>query len=274
MKKFADVRIRDPFVLVDGGYYYLFGTSVKENGRNCFRGYKTTDLVNVEEEKIVFIENFDFWANQDFWAPEVHLVNGKYYMFASFKCKDRPRAVHILVSDTPLGNYIPLTADPITPKDWECLDGTLYYEDGKPYIVFCREWLEVRDGRMYAAELNCDLTALAGEPKLLFCASEAKWVKPFGPGAYVTDGPFLFKRGAVVHMIWSSFGENGYALGHAQSDRICGKWRHSPLPIYKDNGGHGMLFTKDGATWITLHSPNDDEKERAVFFPFTLNNVI
>lgn len=46
-------------------------------------------------------------------------------MFASFKNEDRHRGTQILVSDTPDGKFKPLTDYPVTPEDWECLDGTV-----------------------------------------------------------------------------------------------------------------------------------------------------
>lgn len=56
--------------------------------------------------------------------------------------------------------FVPLSDGPVTPADWECLDGTLYVAaDGTPYLVFCHEWLQVKDGEMCAMPLTPDLTA-------------------------------------------------------------------------------------------------------------------
>ena len=61
--------------------------------------------------------------------------------------------------------FVPLSDGPVTPADWECLDGTLYVAaNGTPYLVFCHEWLQVKDGEMCAMPLTPDLTAAAGEP--------------------------------------------------------------------------------------------------------------
>jgi Glycosyl hydrolases family 43. len=173
-----------------------------------------------------------FWADRDYWAPEVREYEGSYYMFASFKADGVARATQILRSDHPRGPFVPHGEGPITPAGWECLDGTLYVEKegggssdaagrgvgsgkGRPWIVFCREWLEVRDGQMWAMPLSPDLQSAAGEPILLFSASEAPWVRPAREtDEFVTDGPFLYREDeGRLFMLWSSVGERGYGEG-------------------------------------------------------------
>ena len=105
---------------------------------------------------------------------------------------------------------------PHTPEDWMCLDGTLWEEDGAPYMIFCHEWVETVDGTIDYVKLKGDLSAPAGKPVLMFKASDAKWTG--SRRSYVTDGCFMHrtKTGRLL-MIWSSFGRKGYAIGIAES---------------------------------------------------------
>ena len=61
-----------------------------------------------------------------------------------------------------------------------------------------------------------------------------------------TDGPFLVRseHGSLL-MLWSSFGEEGYAMGIARSaiGLITGPWMQQDEPLWARNGGHGMIFT-------------------------------
>jgi len=129
----------------------------------------------------------------------VHKYKGAYYLFASFNSETRHRGIQILKSDSPMGPFVPISDGPVTPAEWECLDGTLYVEDGVPYIVFCHEWVQCKDGEMCALRLTDDLSDSVGEPMLLFKASSFKrvrTVKDRGEGEdgwYVTDGPFMYK---------------------------------------------------------------------------------
>ena len=275
MLKREDIRIRDPYILPDHEQkcYYMYGTTALEIGsldaKNTFSVYRSTDLENFEGPKVIFDgDKIGFWADRDFWAPEVHKYNGKYYLFGSCKSEDRCRATQIFVCDTPDGTFVPLTEDPITPKDWDCLDGTFWVENGTPYIVFSHEWTQVGDGEIWAMPLTDDLKQPAGEPFLLFRASENPEVSPLQDDAYVTDGPFLYTEDGKLVMIWSSFYRGRYLVLQATAASIDGKWTHSGSRFDFD-GGHAMLFERfDGKRMISLHSPNKPNYERAFFYEY------
>lgn len=269
MMKRSDIIIRDPFVFPckSEKAYYMYGTTYVRMGypKEGFHHYKSYDLENWEGPFESFIPDENFWANRDFWAPEVHEYNGKYYMFATFKRDGLCRGTQILVSDSPGGKFVPLTDGPVTPRDWECLDGTLYVErDGTPYIVFCHEWAQIRDGEIAAMPLTEDLKSPAGKAEVLFKASDSWWSCEFpGKGNYVTDGPYLFHHAGKLKMIWSSFYNGSYAMGCAYSSNgmITGSWEHEKDLIFKENGGHGMLFESfDGNRYFSLHQPNIPEE--------------
>ena len=277
MLKREDIRIRDPFIYTDfeNQCYYMYGTTdlVKDcvDARNTFSVYRSTDLENFEEPKVIFDGNkYGFWADRDFWAPEVHKYKGKYYLFGSCKADNRHRATHIFVCDTPDGDFVPLTEAPITPSDWECLDGTFYVENDIPYIVFSHEWTQVKDGEIWAMPLSQDLRQPTGNPFLLFRASDNPHVSELNghPDAYVTDGPFLYCENGKLNMIWSSFYENRYLVLHAWSNSLTGEWHHQGSTFDFD-GGHAMLFHKlNGERMISLHSPNVANMERAIFIHY------
>ena len=275
MKKRQKIRIRDPFILTDleNGCYYMYGTTSLEDGSTragaTFSVYKSYDLESFEEPKVIFDgAKAGFPYDRDYWAPEVHRYNGKYYLFGSCKASGKCRTTRIFVSDSPDGEYLPVSDKSITPAGWECLDGTFYVEDGTPYMVFCHEWVQVKDGEIWAQELSTDLSHATGEPFMLFKASDNPNVSEIeaGSGNYVTDGPFLYRDGERLHMIWSSFYKGRYLVLGAESDSIRGKWVHGGSRFDFD-GGHAMIFTAlDGKRMIALHAPNKAGFERAVFF--------
>ena len=278
MLRREEIRIRDPFIYADyeNKCYYMYGTTDLVNGRivarNTFSVYRTFDLENFEEPKVIFDGGkYGFWADRDFWAPELHKYNGKYYLFGSCKAENKHRATHIFVCDTPDGEFVPLTENPITPSDWGCLDGTFWIEDGKPYIVFCHEWTQIGDGEIWAMQLSEDLKEAVSEPFLLFRASDNPNVSELNghEGAYVTDGPFLYCEDGKTKMLWSSFYMGRYLVLDAWSDSLNGKWKHEDGRFDFD-GGHAMMFEKlDGTKMISLHSPNTANQERAIFISIT-----
>lgn len=264
--KTEQIHIRDPFILNQGGCYRMYGTT----GGTSFKMYKSEDLETWSEPTTVFSRPDGFWAGRDYWAPEVHIYGGKYYMFASFRSPERMRGTQVLVSDSPDGMFAPITELPVTPPEWMCLDGTLYVEDGVPYIVFCHEWIQVKDGEICAQRLSPDLKEPVGEPRLLFKASSAQWTREIKPdGSRVTDGPCMRRLpdGSLI-MLWSSFGDGGYGVGLARSSdgTIHGSWANEPEPVFSADGGHVSLFETDSGLKLALHSPNSDGNERPHFY--------
>ena len=277
--KRTDTNIRDPFVLVHEGAYYLYGT----RGATCwgpadgFDVYVSRDLEDWDGPFVCFHNDGSFWADRNYWAPEVYYYQGAFYMFASFKNPDVHRGTAVLRAESPLGPFVPHSDGCVTPKDWECLDGTLYISKaGKPYMVFCREWVQAGDGEVNAIPLTDDLRAPAGEPRLLFHASDAEWCQvkhhSSGVSGCVTDGPFLWRTAdGTLLCLWASFSEGGYTEGVAVSDNgeIDGKFTQVE-PLFMDDGGHGMVFRAlDGQLYLTLHSPNAHLEERPFFHPIS-----
>jgi len=244
------IHIRDPFVLPIRAEekYYLYGTTGSEAWTPSATGvdyYTSEDLENWQGPYPAFRPPEDFWADHNFWAPEVHEYLGRYYMFVSFKAEGQRRGTQILVADSPQGAFVPNSEEPVTPRDWECLDGTLYVDsDDQPWMVFCHEWVQVGDGEVCAIRLSDDLTSAIGEPHVLFRASEAPWAQEInskGRKGYVTDGPWLHRTiSDDLLMLWSSFGAGGYTVGIAKSisGRILGPWDQIPDPLYAGDGGH------------------------------------
>ena len=271
--KQQDIHLRDPFVLVHDGKYYLYGSRGKTawGPATGFDVFVSEDLENWSDPIACFEDDGSFWAKKHYWAPEVHPWQGAFYMFASFKGEGLCRGTAILKSASPLGPFEPHSDRCVTPPDWECLDGTLYVDKkGKPWMVFCHEWTQVINGEICAMPLTDDLRAAAGPPRLLWRATDAPWVISSGKdqAAYVTDGPFLWRNqeGALL-CLWSSFSNQGYTQGLAKSDNgeINGNFVQLP-PLDLKDAGHGMLFRDlHGQLFLTLHSPNTHPLERPLF---------
>ena len=272
-----DIRIRDPYVYLDKetGLYYIYGTTNLLEGLRAgdkFHCYTSYDLIHFDGPFVIFDSKKEgFWGTQDFWAAELHKYNNRFYLIGSAYSTNHKRASQIFIGDTPLGPFKVLGEVPQTVNEWECLDGTLYFEDNIPYLVFCHEWLECGVGEIWAVELSNDLSKKVGEPFMLFKASDNKFTRSIKEDrdAYVTDGPFLFKEDNKLKMIWSSFVEgNRYVVLEATSTSIKGKWEHSS-PRFDFDGGHAMIFVdKNGKRFISLHSPNTPPNERMKFIPF------
>jgi hypothetical protein len=279
-----DMPVHDPWILADEERktYYLYSSARRnDNGTNRAGTltYKSKNLRDWDGPYIVFLVPDGMWANprEGAWAPEVHHYNGKFYLFTTLhnseRVIDRPpdvwrethmRGTIIAVSDSPEGPFTPLKTDgPVPPADFMTLDGTLYIEDGTPWMVYAHEWIQKIDGIMEAVPLKSDLSAAAGDPIYLFKASDAPWLnanqKPNKKqNNYVTDGCELFrtKTGRLL-MLWSSYDRGSYVetIARSESGKLAGPWTQLP-PLVGNDSGHGMLFkTFDGQLMMVLHQP-------------------
>ena len=272
----SQIVASDPFILPveEEGMYYMYSTG---GGGKVF-SRKSKDLVHWTRPFVVMEFAPDHWASPRAasWAAEVHFYKGKYYLFTTSHTasllEDNPlsgpvphRATQIYVSSSPSGPCETVgDGRPQTPWEWASLDGTLFIEDGVPYMVFCHEWLQTIDGTMEALRLTDDLSAAAGEPFTLFKASDAAWAgeeKTAADGtlyrSYVTDGAYFFRTGSGrLGMIWSTWGGGEYCLTAAYSASGClkGPWEQLEEPLFSRNGGHGMLFRSfDGKDYLCMH---------------------
>lgn len=291
--RLADIRIRDPFIIESQpGSYVLFGTTdenVWGGAATGFDCYTSNDLASWDGPIAAFRPPARFWSDTQYWAPEVHQHHGRFYMFATFlSSESHVRGVAVLSSDMPTGPFTPWSDGPVTPADIPCLDGTFFVDgDSQPWLVYSRgcEGIPggapaIADGEMYAVRLSDDLRAPAGAAELLFAASSAEWSRPLRfpdgvappPGLnlvkdpFFTDGPFLVRSpSGTLLMLWSSFGDEGYAMGVATSESgsILGPWTQKATPLWARNGGHGMVLSAtNGKRYLVFHSPNDTPHER------------
>ncbi|MCL2242959.1 MAG: glycoside hydrolase family 43 protein [Treponema sp.] len=291
MPHIRDIQIRDPFILLENDSYYLFGSTDKDIWKSAgvgfdmyisrpHAGYLQAGLEEFDGPFPCFRPQENFWSKINFWAPEVYRYNNEYYMFATFKPVQGRRGTAVLKTQSLDKYFLPWSDGPVTPPDWECLDGTLYVdEQQKPWMIFCHEWQQVTDGEICIMPLTDDLKKASGSPHLLFKASEAPWASEFKGRVtgFVTDGPFLYtaKNGNLL-MLWSSFGPDGkYRIGLAvsESSRIEGPWKQQNEPLYSADGGHGMLFHSiEGKLYLAIHSPNNSPNERPVFIEMIEEN--
>ena len=270
----GQIFLSDPFILADKerGMYYMTGTGGML--------WKSPDLKIWEGPYIVAKTDHDSWMGPRpmIWAAELHKYKDKYYYFATFTNRADTidtyrgnviprRACHILVSDKPEGPYTPMADETYLPADQPTLDATLWIEDGKPYMLFCHEWLQNWNGTVESILLKDDLSGSLGERRLLFTANESPWSRQKNDDGTVspnrcTDGPYVFRtKTGSLGIIWTSWKFDEYTQGvaYSESGRLEGPWIQEPEQITPPNYGHGMIFTTfDGKLLLCCHSHKMD----------------
>ena len=277
------IRLSDPCILADKATktYYMTGTGGML--------WKSKDLRLWTGPFKVAETDPNSWMGKNpmIWAAELHEYKGKYYYFATFTNRDvkidtvrgnviERRASHILVSDKAEGPYVPMQDSIYLPANMPTLDGTFWVEKGKPYMIYCYEWLQNWNGTMEMIALKPDLSGSIGEAKLLFKASDSPWSREKDEQGNVvpnkvTDGPWLFRtKTGKLGMIWTSWIYNVYTQGvaYSKSGTLEGPWIHEQEPVTPPDFGHGMLFrTFGGKLLMAAHSHKEDKNGRYIRIP-------
>ena len=274
-----NMPLHDPWIVADkaSGTYYLYTKNEQRMTGDPRIGtmvYTSRNLRDWTAPKLVFTLPEGIWANEGAWAPNVHRYRGRYYLFTTLHnegatlppgATKRPthrRGTVAAVADRPEGPFTLINGgEPIAPASLMTLDGSLWSENGRNWMIYAHEWIQVADGRMEAVPLDRDLKA-SGPPITLFKASDAGWAagqkQPEGDTVYVTDGPELMRtRTGQLLMLWSSWGSDGYVQSIARSatGKLEGPWVQL-LPLVRGDSGHGMIFNSfDGKMLLVMHRP-------------------
>jgi GH43 family beta-xylosidase len=264
------IRLSDPFILADKATatYYMTGTGGLL--------WKSKDLRKWTGPFTVAKTDPASWMGPRpmIWAAELHHYNGRYYYFATFTNREvkidtvkgnaiERRACHVLVSNRPDGPYVPMKDSIYLPANKPTLDATLWVEAGKPYMVYCHEWLQNWNGTVEKIELKPDLSGTIGMGQVLFRASDSPWSRERNERGEivpnkVTDGPWVFRtRTGKLGMLWTSWVYDVYTQGvaYSSSGTLNGPWVQEKEPLTLPNYGHGMLFrTFEGKLLMAVHS--------------------
>ena len=202
----AGLSVQDPYMFVDIGTqtYYLYAVSPDAANPGVV-AYRSNNLVTWSDPVVVYSVPGDSWNGQEApSSPEVHLYNGKYYLFVTLQdsafnntrgannaivsisadpgndghyMRNFLRSVVVAVADAPDGPFIDLDKNAPISNDLTLMhrDGSLYVDpDGTPYLVYAHDWIQKVDGNFQAMKLNKDdLSKKAEDQFLLFRASLA-----------------------------------------------------------------------------------------------------
>lgn len=259
----VSVKFGDPFVLEHQGTYYMYGTSKADYGIEVFQ---STDLKNwtgpVGATKGFALHKDNAWGNFGFWAPEVYLLNNRFYMFYTSE-----EHLAIAVSDSPVGPFEE-TGDMPMIKSNKAIDSHVFVDDdGRKYMYY----VAFTNGNViWMCELNDDYLSIKDNTiKECFGVSQAWEDSNLQPYAHakVTEGPYILKHNGIYYLVYSAnhFENPNYGIGYATSSSPVGPWtKYDGNPIIAGNDGikgtgHCAFFTGlEGKLNVVYHSHFSD----------------
>jgi len=256
----------DPWITYQSGYYYL--TYTTGSSVQVHRATRLAGSNGIGESPIISYFYPPAPDNQDVWAPELHLLGGKAYLY--YAADDGTNANHRmfaaesdLTGPTFLFKAKGKIYDPSTDR-W-AIDGTvLEATNGALYFIWSG-WPGNQDGlqNLYIAPMSDPLT-ISG-PRVLLATPNHTWE------SWIEEGPEVLQRNGKVFII--------YAANLSWTDNEClgmlvntdgnylnpNSWTKSSAPVFASfvstNGsvygpGHcGFTKSLDGTQdWIFYHA--------------------
>ena len=270
----------DPFIYkhIDG-YYYFTGSVPSYD---CIELRKSKTLNGLKDA-----ETFNVWhkhktgpMSQHIWAPEIHYLDGKWYIyFAGSEVDDiwklRPYVLKCKGQDPLKDEWIELgqmqaaDGDEKTFIDFS-LDATIFENKGKRY--FC--WAEKTGGQfaasnLYLAEVESPIKLKTAQ--FMLTTPDYDWERV---GFWVNEGPAVIKNKGKIYITFSASATGAcYCMGMMEADEESdlldrNSWKKSRYPVLKTDykkkiygpGHNSFTVAEDGETPLCIYHARDYEE--------------
>lgn len=258
----------DPQVMLAAdGYYYLAAT-VPEYDRIELRRAPALNDLGAAQGKVVWKRHASGPMSANIWAPELHRIDGKWFLYFTAGRTDAPFDVRLYVLEN-------AAADPLEGEwvergqlktGWEsfALDATTFALKGQRYLAWAQRPASSKKHMtaVYIARMDTPLSITG--PAVLLTTPEYAWEKVQFD---VNEAPAVLVKNGRVFMTYSaSATDANYAMGMlvAQADANpldAAVWTKLPAPVFASSAAHGQYgpghnsFTTsvDGKTDILVY---------------------
>ena len=260
---------------------------------------RMSDLQDAEK-KVVWTPPVQGPYSHEIWAPELHFIGGKWYIyFAADAGTNGTHRLWVVENSSP----DPLTGSWSEPRkladatDKWAIDASVFANKGKLYLIWSG-WEGDGNGtqNIYIARLKNPWTV--GSHRVRISTPQYPWEKVGDtpgdgmPHVDVNEGPEVLKHGNKLFLIYSASGcwTDYYALGEevasADSNLLDPRsWKKVPHPVFSESpeahaygtGHNGFFKSPDGTQdWIIYHANSEPHQGCGHFRspraqPFTWN---
>jgi GH43 family beta-xylosidase len=286
------VQRADPQVALHSDGYYYYTATVPEYDRIELRRARSLDDLGKADAKVVWRKHAKGEMGAHIWAPELHHIDGKWYIYFTAGRADAVWEIRLYVLENASPN--PLEGTWIErgqiKTGWESfsLDATTFKHRDQRYLVWTQRAPDGSKGtNIYIAKMDTPLS-ISG-PATMLTKPEYAWEKVKYD---VNEAPaVLVKNGRVFLTYSASATDASYAMGmltaSADADLLDpASWRKSPEPVFKTSetnrqygpGHNAFTTTPDGKTDIlvyhargyreikgdSLHDPNRNTRAQVI----------
>lgn len=269
----------DPYVYkhTDGTYY--FTASVPAYDTVVLRSSKTLAGLAEAEEKVLWRKHKSGPMSKHIWAPEIHYLFGKWYIYFAGGEIDNEWEIRPYVlecqGDDPMqdewiekGKMVRAEGDEFSFEAFS-LDATVFENKGRWYYIWAEKvGVGKQISNLYIAEMENGYTLKTIQ--VLLTTPDYDWERH---GFWVNEGPGIIKHNGKIFMTYSA-SETGiqYCVGMLTADEDADlldprSWTKERYPVLATNEEKGIYgpghnsFTKDeeGNDIIVYHARTEAE---------------
>jgi GH43 family beta-xylosidase len=261
----------DPWIIKkDNNYYY---THTLGNRIALWKTQKVSEL-NKATSKTVWNAPATGVNSKNIWAPELHYVDNKWYLYYTAGSSPDLSTQRAFVlensgADPLSGTWVDKGKIGDANADFFSIDGTVFTYNNKNYFIWSGQASAVDNTqRLYIARMSNPWTLETS--RSLISSPQLNWEMQGAPPA-VNEGPEILKNSSgKVFLIYSASGcwTDDYALGMLTlkdgGDPLNGSdWTKTPAPVFAKKPsasafgpGHNSFFKSPDGTedWIIYHA--------------------
>ena len=270
----------DPFVCKHTDGYYYFTGSVPSYDSIEIRRAKTLNELQEAQTFNVWKKHDSGPMSQHVWAPEIHYLDGKWYVyFAASEVDDiwklRPYVLECKGQNPLEDEWIELGQMQAADGDFKTfvdfsLDGTVFENNGKRY--FC--WAEKTGGQfaasnLYLAEMESPIKLKTTQ--FMLTTPDYDWERI---DFWVNEGPAVIKNNGKIYITFSASATGAcYCMGMMEADQNSdlldrNSWKKSRYPVLETDyekeifgpGHNSFTIAEDGVTPLSIYHARDYEK--------------
>ncbi len=252
----------DPHVYRHTDGFYYFTASVPEFDKIVLRRSETLDGLASAEEKTVWVRHDSGILSKNIWAPEIHYLLGKWYIyFAAARNEDEKKGhfdhrVYVLENESPnpLEGRFAEKGQVKTGLETFSLDATTCMHRGIQYLIWAQRDPNIPgNSNLYIASMENPWT-IASAPVML-SKPEYDWECI---GYLVNEGPSVLFHDGMMYLTYSaSATDHNYCMGLLSIPQDANllkpeNWSKSPVPVMVTREEEGIFgpghnsFTTDG----------------------------
>lgn len=255
----------DPQIYKAQDGYYYFIASYPKYDRIIMRRAETISALKEAEEKVIWWKHQDKEMSQHIWAPELHFIDNKWYIYFAASRTDAIWAIRQYVLENDAANPMEgqWTEKGKIEMNFEefTLDATTFSHQDQNYLVWAQK--KYGDSNLYIAKLKTPWE-IEGKQQLI-AEPVYSWERK---GFNVNEGPAVIKKGDKIFITYSaSATDSNYAVGLLtanQSDDLLDpeSWSKYGASIFKSSelteeygpGHNSFTVDENGNNILVYHA--------------------